>query len=71
MAPGRPEDPIAALGAYWARPYRALPAQIRGLEAPRARQPWHFSAFDNKTARYCDAHISSLQHARPVTPNRY
>ena len=34
MAPGRPEDPIAALGAYWARPYRALPAQIRGLEAP-------------------------------------
>lgn len=51
MAPGRPEDPIAALGAYWARPYRALPAQIRGLEAPRARQPWHFSAFDTKTAR--------------------
>jgi len=35
MAPGRPEDPIAALGAYWARPYRALPAQIRGLEAAR------------------------------------
>ncbi len=33
MAPVKPEQPIAALGAYWAKPYRALPAQVRGLEA--------------------------------------
>jgi GAF domain-containing protein len=33
MAPVKPEQPIAALGAYWAKPYRAKPAQVKGLEA--------------------------------------
>jgi GAF domain-containing protein len=33
MAPVRPFDPIAALGAYWAEPHRATPAQVQGLEA--------------------------------------
>ena len=33
MAPVRPENPIAALGAYWADPHRATAAQVRGLEA--------------------------------------
>jgi GAF domain-containing protein len=33
MAPVRPVDPIAALGAYWADPYRATRDQISGLEA--------------------------------------
>lgn len=33
MAPVKPEQPIAALGAYWAKPYRANSAQVRGLEA--------------------------------------
>jgi GAF domain-containing protein len=33
MAPVRPNDPIAALGAYWAKPHRATPAQVQGLEA--------------------------------------
>jgi GAF domain-containing protein len=33
MAPVRPTDPIAALGAYWATPYRANRAQVLGLEA--------------------------------------
>lgn len=33
MAPVRPADPIAALGAYWAKPHRATRAQVDGLEA--------------------------------------
>jgi GAF domain-containing protein len=33
MAPVRPSDPIAALGAYWAEPHRATRAQVQGLEA--------------------------------------
>jgi GAF domain-containing protein len=33
MAPVRPSAPIAALGAYWAKPYRATTAQVQGLEA--------------------------------------
>jgi GAF domain-containing protein len=33
MAPVRPADPIAALGAYWANPHRATRAQVDGLEA--------------------------------------
>jgi GAF domain-containing protein len=33
MAPVRPHDPLAALGAYWAKPHRATPAQVQGLEA--------------------------------------
>lgn len=33
MAPVRPSDPIAAIGAYWAQPNRAGPSQVEGLEA--------------------------------------
>jgi GAF domain-containing protein len=33
MAPVRPADPIAALGAYWAKPYRATRREVAGLEA--------------------------------------
>ncbi|MEJ0058549.1 MAG: hypothetical protein WDM79_02680 [Terricaulis sp.] len=33
MAPVRPLDPVAALGAYWAEPYRATRNQVSGLEA--------------------------------------
>jgi GAF domain-containing protein len=33
MAPVRPTDPIAALGAYWAEPHRAARWQVQGLEA--------------------------------------
>lgn len=32
MAPVNPASPIAALGAYWAKPHRATPAQVQGLE---------------------------------------
>lgn len=31
VVPVRPEDPIGALGAYWARPHRATPAQLDAL----------------------------------------
>lgn len=33
MAPVRPDNPIAALGAYWAKPHRATRMQVEGLEA--------------------------------------
>lgn len=33
MAPVNPAAPIAALGAYWAKPHRATRAQVQGLEA--------------------------------------
>lgn len=36
MAPVRPDNPIAALGAYWAKPHRATRAQVEGLEAAAA-----------------------------------
>jgi len=36
MAPVRPANPIAALGAYWAKPHRATRAQVQGLETAAA-----------------------------------
>lgn len=33
MAPVRPSNPIAAIGAYWASPHRASAEQVEGLEA--------------------------------------
>jgi signal transduction histidine kinase len=32
MVPVRPEDPVAAIGAYWARRHRASPRELRILE---------------------------------------
>ncbi|HVY84159.1 MAG TPA: GAF domain-containing protein [Caulobacterales bacterium] len=33
MAPVRPHDPIAAIGAYWAKPHRATKEEVKALEA--------------------------------------